>query len=107
MKCISASPALDVLGVGLQDGRVVLHNLRYDEEVATFHNAAAAGTAAGRFLQGSAAAIAVAASSSAVSCISFSTGGWWCAALLLMVTHSKADFFCHSKWVKRTALHRA
>lgn len=74
MRCIAASPALDVVGVGLQDGRAVLFNLRYDEEIATFQNAAAAGTAAGRFLQGSAAAVAAASSSSAVSCISFSTG---------------------------------
>lgn len=29
-------PALDVMGVGLADGRIVLHNLKYDETVMTF-----------------------------------------------------------------------
>lgn len=28
VKCLAASPALDVVGVGLADGRAVLHNLR-------------------------------------------------------------------------------
>ena len=49
---------------------------RYDEEVCTLHNAAAAGTAAERFLTVSTAAVAAAASSAAVTCLSFRTGGW-------------------------------
>lgn len=35
------SPALDVVGVGLDDGRIVLHNLRTDASVATFSHAPA------------------------------------------------------------------
>ncbi|KAF6265106.1 WD40 repeat-like protein [Scenedesmus sp. NREL 46B-D3] len=65
VRCLAASPALDVVGVGLADGRAVLHNLRFDEQVMVLHNAAAAGTSAGRFLQGTAAANAAAASSAA------------------------------------------
>ena len=30
------STALDIVGVGLQDGRVILHNVRLDESVMTF-----------------------------------------------------------------------
>lgn len=47
---------------------------RYDEEVCTLHNAAAAGTAAERFLAGSKAAAVAAASNAAVTCLSFRTG---------------------------------
>ena len=31
------SPAVDVVGIGLESGGVVLHNLRYDETVMRFH----------------------------------------------------------------------
>lgn len=62
------------MAVGLADGRAILHNLRYDEQVMVLHNAAAAGTGAARFLQGTAAANAAAASSAAVTCLSFRTG---------------------------------
>jgi U3 small nucleolar RNA-associated protein 21 len=62
------------VGVGLADGRAVLHNLRYDEQLMVLQNAAAAGTATQRFLAGSGAAAAAAASSPAVTCISFRTG---------------------------------
>mmetsp|Transcript_16268 Transcript_16268/g.31518 ORF Transcript_16268/g.31518 Transcript_16268/m.31518 type:complete len:1119 (+) Transcript_16268:178-3534(+) len=34
--CMAQSPAVDVVGVGLQDGRVILHNLRVDETLMTF-----------------------------------------------------------------------
>ncbi|XP_058068538.1 U3 small nucleolar RNA-associated protein 21 homolog isoform X2 [Magnolia sinica] len=34
--CFVSSPALDVVAVGCADGKVHLHNLRYDEEVVTF-----------------------------------------------------------------------
>lgn len=43
MRCIASSPALDVVAVGLADGRCVLRNLRYDEHLMTFSNAAGAG----------------------------------------------------------------
>lgn len=43
--CIEGSPALDVVGIGLGDGSAVLHNVKYDEEVMCFRNAAGAGTA--------------------------------------------------------------
>eukprot|EP00198_Chlamydomonas_reinhardtii_P009303 XP_001698640.1 predicted protein [Chlamydomonas reinhardtii] len=33
VRCMAPSPALDVVGVGLADGRVVLHNVRYDEQL--------------------------------------------------------------------------
>ncbi|WIA38106.1 hypothetical protein OEZ86_001468 [Tetradesmus obliquus] len=74
VRCLAASPALDVMAVGLADGRAILHNLRYDEQVMVLHNAAAAGTGAARFLQGTAAANTAAASSAAVTCLSFRTG---------------------------------
>ncbi|EFJ49064.1 hypothetical protein VOLCADRAFT_59899 [Volvox carteri f. nagariensis] len=47
-------PALDVVGVGLADGRAVLHNVRLDEEVASFANAAGTGLAAEQLLGGGA-----------------------------------------------------
>lgn len=31
------SPAVDVVGVGLESGGVVIHNLRYDETLMKFH----------------------------------------------------------------------
>ena len=34
---VAQSPAVDVVGVGLESGGVVLHNLRYDESVMRFH----------------------------------------------------------------------
>ncbi|XP_051123637.1 U3 small nucleolar RNA-associated protein 21 homolog isoform X2 [Andrographis paniculata] len=34
--CCVSSPALDVVGVGCSDGKVHVHNIRYDEEVVTF-----------------------------------------------------------------------
>lgn len=74
VRCLAASPALDVVGVGLSDGRAIVHNLRYDEQVMELHNAAAAGTGASRFLQGSAAAAAAASTNVAVTCLSFRTG---------------------------------
>ncbi|EIE21950.1 WD40 repeat-like protein [Coccomyxa subellipsoidea C-169] len=44
VKCIVSSPALDVVGVGLADGRALLHNIRFDEPVASFANASGTGT---------------------------------------------------------------
>eukprot|EP00955_Chlamydomonas_euryale_P032597 343037-Chlamydomonas_euryale.AAC.1 len=45
VRCLASSPALDVVGVGLGDGRAVLHDVRKDEVVATFGNAAGVGLA--------------------------------------------------------------
>ena len=36
MLSLVQSTALDIVGVGLQDGRVILHNVRLDESVMTF-----------------------------------------------------------------------
>jgi U3 small nucleolar RNA-associated protein 21 len=36
VRCVSASPALDVVAVGTANGRVVLHNIRYDTTLAVF-----------------------------------------------------------------------
>ncbi|KAI8469981.1 MAG: WD40-repeat-containing domain protein [Monoraphidium minutum] len=79
VRCLAPSPALDVVGAGLADGRAVLHNLRYDEAVATFDNAAGAGTADGeRFGPGSSAAGGSGggggAAARGVTCLSFRTG---------------------------------
>ena len=43
VRCCSASPALDVVAVGLADGRVALHNLRFDTPLASFVHDAAGG----------------------------------------------------------------
>ena len=32
----SASPALDIVGVGLKDGRIIIHNLRTDQTIVSF-----------------------------------------------------------------------
>ncbi|CAG9464933.1 unnamed protein product [Pedinophyceae sp. YPF-701] len=42
VRCLAASPALDLVGVGLSDGRAVLHNIKYDEEIMVFRGAAGA-----------------------------------------------------------------
>ena len=34
---LSQSPAVDVVGVGLESGDIVMHNLRYDETLMKFH----------------------------------------------------------------------
>lgn len=34
---VSQAPAVDVVGVGLQSGKIILHNLKFDEVVMTFH----------------------------------------------------------------------
>ncbi len=51
-----ASPGLDVIGVGLADGRVALHNIKYDETVVEFSNASGAGLRHDMFLTNTAAA---------------------------------------------------
>lgn len=75
VRCLAPSPALDVVGVGLADGRVVLHNVRFDEEVASFANASGAGLASDLLLGGGAGlAAGGGASGGAVTAISFRTG---------------------------------
>jgi WD40 repeat protein len=44
--CIEPSPALDVVGVGLADGSAVILNVKFDEQVMKFANAAGAGIGA-------------------------------------------------------------
>ncbi|KAJ9507489.1 hypothetical protein QJQ45_006484 [Haematococcus lacustris] len=51
---LSSSPALDVMGVALADGRAALHNLRFDEPVVVFSNAAGVGLASGMLAGGQA-----------------------------------------------------
>ncbi|XP_043694256.1 WD repeat-containing protein 36 [Telopea speciosissima] len=44
--CCVSSPALDVVAVGCADGKIHVHNIRYDEEIVTFsHSARGAVTA--------------------------------------------------------------
>ncbi|PNH10160.1 WD repeat domain-containing protein [Tetrabaena socialis] len=71
VRALAPSPALDVMGVGLADGRVVLHNIRCDQEVATFSNAAGSGLAADSLLGGGAGR---ARGDGAVTALSFRTG---------------------------------
>lgn len=33
---INKAPAIDVAGIGLENGRIVLHNLKFDETVMSF-----------------------------------------------------------------------
>ncbi|KAK9819682.1 hypothetical protein WJX72_001066 [[Myrmecia] bisecta] len=72
VQCITSSPALDVVGVGLADGRAVLYNIRYDEEVVTFANASGVGANSDLYLTGT--FKRPAAETHACSCISFRTG---------------------------------
>ena len=34
--CIEQSPAVDVVGIGLANGKIYLHNLKYDKTVLSF-----------------------------------------------------------------------
>jgi U3 small nucleolar RNA-associated protein 21 len=62
VRCVAASPALDVVGCGLSDGRVVVHHLRRDARVVEFEAAAgSAGGASGAGEDGDAPASATAA----------------------------------------------
>lgn len=36
ISCCVSSPALDVVAIGCTDGRIHVHNIRYDEELVTF-----------------------------------------------------------------------
>lgn len=39
VSCLEPSPVLDVVAVGLEDGRIILHNFRADETITTFRHA--------------------------------------------------------------------
>ncbi|BDA46919.1 probable guanine nucleotide-binding protein subunit beta-like protein at C-terminar half [Coccomyxa sp. Obi] len=71
IKCIASSPALDVVGIGLADGRALLHNIRFDEPVAAFSNASGTGTNDEAFLGGASRSNAA---GGACTAISFRTG---------------------------------
>lgn len=47
VRCMAPSPALDVIAFGLADGRAVLHDIKYDEKVMEFANAAGLGAGGG------------------------------------------------------------
>jgi len=76
VRCLTPSPALDVVGVGLANGRAVLHNLRFDETVVSFNNAAGTGAADERFAASSinGGSSSIGGSARACTCISFRTG---------------------------------
>lgn len=78
MRCLAGSPALDVIGVGLADGRALVHNIKFDETLMEFYNVAGAGTAAEGLLGGAAAAAARGQGGSqggACTALSFKSGG--------------------------------
>ncbi|DBB09195.1 TPA: hypothetical protein ACH3X3_007787 [Trebouxia sp. C0006] len=70
VKCITPSPALDVVGVGLSAGQAVLLNLKFNEVVASFANAAGVGS--GDQLRAS--ATKPKPGGGACTCIAFRTG---------------------------------
>jgi U3 small nucleolar RNA-associated protein 21 len=37
INCLSQSSVLDVIGIGLEDGRIIIHNLKLDKTIATFN----------------------------------------------------------------------
>ncbi|GIL87705.1 hypothetical protein Vretifemale_15746 [Volvox reticuliferus] len=76
IRALASSPALDVVGVGLADGRAVVHNIRYDEEVVSFANAAGTGLAANQLLGGGAGTAAARGGVGGGACtaLSFRTG---------------------------------
>ncbi|GIL66695.1 hypothetical protein Vafri_20180 [Volvox africanus] len=76
IRTLVCSPALDVVGVGLADGRAVLHNLKFDEEVVSFANAAGTGLAAEQLLGGGAGTAAARGGVGGGACtaLSFRTG---------------------------------
>lgn len=38
IRCLAQSPAVDVVAIGLDDGRIILHNILYDETISTFRH---------------------------------------------------------------------
>ncbi|GLI63849.1 hypothetical protein VaNZ11_006952 [Volvox africanus] len=76
IRTLASSPALDVVGVGLADGRAVVHNIKFDEEVVSFANAAGTGLGADRLLGGGAGTAAARGGVGGGACtaLSFRTG---------------------------------
>lgn len=72
--CMAQSDVVDVVGVGLADGRVVVHNLRADESVCTFAHAQADRAMAG----------------GSVTCLSFSRASMLGSPVLVSATASGA-----------------
>lgn len=86
MTCCVSSPALDVIAVGCADGKIHVHNIRYDEEVITFSHS----------MRG------------AVSALSFSTGdvrGHFSCSDFYTVFHSEAVFVSLFKKIEINNLH--
>lgn len=52
VRCCVASPALDVVGIGCGDGRLQLHNLKYNETVVSFLHSARGSVTAVSFRTG-------------------------------------------------------
>ncbi|GAX75096.1 hypothetical protein CEUSTIGMA_g2540.t1 [Chlamydomonas eustigma] len=75
VRTVVSSPALDVLGVGLSDGRAVLLNVRFDEEVVTFKNASGVGLGMEGLLGGPQGRALTNGAGGACTAISFRTGG--------------------------------
>jgi hypothetical protein len=78
VRALASSPALDVLGVGLADGRALLYNIKYNELLMEFHNVAGAGSGAEQLLPGRGQAGGVAGGGGACTAISFKTGEGCC-----------------------------
>ena len=72
VRALTSSPALDIVGVGLGDGRAVLLNVRYDEVLSSFKNASGAGL--GGFESSLGGPEGKARTGSACTAISFRTG---------------------------------
>eukprot|EP00889_Picochlorum_renovo_P002478 jgi/Picre1/29508/NNA_004894.t1 len=72
--CIVPSSALDIVGIGLRDGRAILKDLRQDKVLLELMNAAGSGTKADRFLSKSADEVSHRSAHSSCTCIAFRTG---------------------------------
>ncbi|XP_024544156.1 WD repeat-containing protein 36 [Selaginella moellendorffii] len=66
LTCVS-SPALDVVGIGCGDGKIHVHNIRYDETIATFTHTTRGGVTALSFRTDGHAFLAAGGSSGAIS----------------------------------------
>ena len=72
--CIVPSSALDIVGIGLHDGRAILRDLRQDTILLELRNAAGSGTKADRFLSKSAEEVSHRSAHSPCTHIAFRTG---------------------------------
>ena len=85
VRALTSSPALDIVGVGLGDGRAVLLNVRYDEVLSSFKNASGAGL--GGFESSLGGPEGKARTGSACTAISFRTG----ACIARLKSHIRGD----------------